>query len=383
MPSQPHKTMTSFASDYNNGAHPLVLQHLVETNSECSLSYGDDIWSRQAREKIRQACQCPDADIFFLVGGTQTNATVIDGVLTGDEGVIAVSTGHINVHESGAIEANGHKIITLPSHDGKMTADDLERFHDSFYADPVYEHMVIPGIVYITLPTELGTIYNKEELEAIFNVSHEFGMLLYVDGARLAYGLMAEGCDFDLPWLAHHCDAFYIGGTKCGALCGEAVVFPNSKFKIISHSVNGSYDKSQNSKLGSAKLGSAFHTPQGFFTHVKAHGALLAKSRLAGVQFDALFTDGLYFRIGQHAIDMAVKLRRIFQRHGYELKPSPTNQQFVVLENAQMQTLMQHVLFETWEPIDGQHTLCRFVTSWATTDDDLQVLDKSLSALNF
>lgn len=354
----------SFESDYNNGAHPEVLRHLVETNTEQSASYGFDVWSESARKKIREACGCPKADIYFLAGGTQANATVIDALLRPYQAVIAVETAHINVHESGAVEASGHKVIALPSHGGKMLAIDLRAYLQRFFADPTWEHMAVPGMVYVTMPTELGSIYNKEELEAIFNVCCEYKMALYIDGARLAYGLMAEGCDFDLSWLAHHCDAFYIGGTKCGALCGEGVVFPNSKCEI------------QNSKSECPS-----GTPQGFFTHVKAHGALLAKSRVAGVQFDALFTDNLYFRIGRHAIDMAMKLRNIFTQHGYELRPSPTNQQFVVLENAQMQALMQRVLFETWEPLDEQHTLCRFVTSWATKESDLQVLEEALKSL--
>ena len=337
----------SFESDYNNGAHPEVLRRLVETNPAQSASYGYDEWSESARTKMRQACECPEADIYMLAGGTQANATVIDALLRPYQAVVAAETAHINVHESGAVEAGGHKVIALPSHEGRMAADDLRRYLQRFFADPTWEHMAVPGMVYVTMPTELGTIYNKEELERIHDVCQEYEMPLYVDGARLAYGLMAEGCDFDLPWLAHHCEAFYIGGTKCGALCGEAVVFPKG-------------------------------APKGFFTHVKAHGALLAKSRVAGVQFDALFTDGLYFRIGRHAIGMAMRLRDIFAKHGLELKPSPTNQQFVVLENEQMQQLMQHVLFETWEPIDDHHTLCRFVTSWATTENELNRLEEAL-----
>ena len=337
----------SFESDYNNGAHPEVLRHLIETNQESSASYGADEWSESARAKIRQAAECAEADIYFLAGGTQANATVIDALLRPYQAVIAVETAHINVHESGAVEASGHKVVTLPSHAGCMKAADLRSYLQRFFADPTWEHMAVPGMVYVTMPTELGTIYNKEELGSIHDVCREYHLPLYVDGARLGYGLMAEGCDFDLPWLARHCDAFYIGGTKVGALCGEAVVFPQG-------------------------------APQGFFTHVKAHGALLAKSRVAGVQFDALFTDGLYFRIGRHAIDMAMKLRDIFLAGGYEVKPSPTNQQFVVLENTEMQRLMEHVLFETWEPIDATHTLCRFVTSWATTEGDLDVLRQSI-----
>lgn len=343
--------MTSFESDYNNGAHSLVLRSLIETNNTKSSSYGSDVWSEQAREKIRQACQTPDADIFFLVGGTQTNTTVIDGVLTGYEGVIAVESGHINVHESGAVEAFGHKVITLPAHDGKMTAEDLRAFHDRFYADSSYEHMVIPGIVYITMPTELGTIYKASEIESIYNLCQEYEIPLFIDGARLGYGLMAEGCDFDLPWLAHHCDVFYIGGTKQGALCGEAVVFPRH------------------------------NAPRHFFNIIKQHGALLAKSRLAGVQFDALFTNNLYFELSKHAIQKAMQLRQLFITAGIPIKESPTNQQFVVLSNDQKQQLMSHVLFETWEPVDTNHTLCRFVTSWATTDEDMKTLEDALHSL--
>lgn len=356
--------MVSFASDYNNGAHPKVLQHLVDTNQERSESYGDDIWSRHAREKIRLACQCPDADIFFLVGGTQTNATVIDGVLTGYEGVIAVSTAHINVHESGAIEANGHKIITLPSHDGKMWAEDLEQFHTSFFADPVYEHMVIPGIVYITLPTELGTMYSAAEIEKLHKLCREYEVPLFVDGARLGYGLMSDECDFDLPWLARHCDVFYIGGTKVGALCGEAVVFP----KLPYIAVDG-------------KTTVVKGAPRHFFNIIKQHGALLAKSRLAGVQFDALFTDGLYFNIARHAIDMAMRLRRIFIDAGFTIRDSSTNQQFIVFDKQQMAQLKRTIDFETWEPIDADHVLCRFVTSWATTEDDLSALADALKQI--
>ena len=343
--------MTSFESDYNNGAHPLVLRRLIETNDTKSSSYGSDVWSEQAREKIRQVCQTPDADIFFLVGGTQTNSTVIDGVLTGYEGVIAVESGHINVHESGAVEAFGHKVITLPAHDGKMSADDLRAFHDRFFADSSYEHMVIPGIVYITMPTELGTIYKASEIEAIYNLCQEYEVPLFVDGARLGYGLMSEGCDFDLAWLAHHCDVFYIGGTKQGALCGEAVVFPRH------------------------------NAPRHFFNIVKQHGALLAKSRLAGVQFDALFTDNLYFDLSKHAINKAMQLRQLFIEAGITIKDSPTNQQFVVLSHDQQQQLMSHVLFETWEPVDDTHNLCRFVTSWATTEEDMKALEDALHSL--
>ena len=342
---------TAFESDYNNGAHPEVLGHLIETNTLQSQSYGFDEWSESARTKIRTACQCPDADIFFLVGGTQANATVIDGMLATYEGVIAVQTAHINVHESGAVEASGHKVITLPSHNGKMTAADLESFLKAFNADPTLEHMVIPGIVYITFPTELGSVYSSAELEDILSVCRRYNLRLFIDGARLGYGLGSEECDFDLPWLARHCDAFYIGGTKVGALCGEAVVFPRG------------------------------NAPRHFMNIVKRHGALLAKSRLAGVQFDALFTDNLYLRIAKHAIEMAMQMRQLFADAGITLRESSTNQQFVELSNKQMNQLMEDVLFETWEPIDEEHMLCRFVTSWATTEKDLKALNTALQNL--
>ena len=342
---------TSFESDYNNGAHPDVICHLLVTNGKQSQSYGFDEWSESARNKIRAACGCPEADIFFLVGGTQANATVIDGMLASYEGVIAVQTAHINVHESGAVEASGHKVITLPSHDGKMSATELEAWLKAFHADPTLEHMVIPGMVYITFPTELGSVYNAAEIEEILSICRRYELKLFIDGARLGYGLASSECDFDLAWLAHHCDAFYIGGTKVGALCGEAVVFPNG------------------------------NAPRHFMNIVKRHGALLAKSRLAGVQFDALFTDNLYLRIAKHAIDMAMKMRQIFVYADIPLRPSSTNQQFVELSNIEMQQLMKYILFETWETIDEEHTLCRFVTSWATTEQDLKALESALETL--
>ena len=218
--------MTSFESDYNNGAHPEILRRLLETNDSQSASYGYDEWSEAARKKIREACQSPDADVYFLVGGTQVNATVIDALLPSYGAVIAVSSAHINVHESGAVEASGHKVITLPSHNGKMLPEDLSGYMQRFYADPTWEHMAFPGMVYITFPTELGTLYSSAEIEQIYATCQKYQIPLFVDGARLGYGLMAEECDIDLPWLARHCDAFYIGGTKVGAFCGEAVVFP-------------------------------------------------------------------------------------------------------------------------------------------------------------
>ena len=334
----------NFECDYNNGAHPEVLRKLVETNGRQSLTYRIDEWSEQARGKIRAACGDASADVFFLVGGTQTNATVIDALLRSHEAVISAECGHINVHEAGAIEQSGHKVIALPACDGKMRTEDLERYMDWFVNDESRDHVAQPGMVYVTFPTEFGTLYTARELQDIHNVCRKYGLKLFVDGARMGYGLAASS-EVTLPFLAQHSDAFYIGGTKVGALCGEAVVFPR----------------------GGA--------PKGFFSIIKQHGALLAKGRLAGIQFDALFTDNLYFNISRHAVSMAMRLKEMMLAKGYRLHiDSPTNQQFFVIENSKMHELEPHVLFTHWEPADEEHTVCRFVTSWATTEEDLQAL---------
>ena len=341
--------MISFECDYNNGAHPKVLQHLIDTNATQSLTYGFDEWTESAKKKIRLACQAPDADIFFLAGGTQANATVIDSMLTTCEAVITADTAHINVHEAGAVEASGHRVIALSSQDGKISADSLELFMQQFENDESRDHLAQPGMVYITFPTEYGTLYQAEEISLIQNVCRKYGLKLFVDGARLGYGLMADNSDISLPWLARHCDAFYIGGTKVGALCGEAVVFP----------------------FGNA--------PRHFFSNVKRHGALLAKGRLIGVQFDALFTDNLYFDISRHAIRMANKLKTVLRDADIPFfLESPTNQQFVILPNQRARQLKQLVDFTLWGPYDEQHMLCRFVTSWATTQKDIEQLRKIL-----
>ena len=334
----------NFECDYNNGAHPEVLRKLVETNGRQSLTYGFDEWSEQARGKIRAACGDASADVFFLVGGTQTNATVIDALLRSHEAVISAECGHINVHEAGAIEQSGHKVIALPACDGKMRTEDLERYMDWFVNDESRDHVAQPGMVYVTFPTEFGTLYTARELQDIHDVCRKYGLKLFVDGARMGYGLAASS-EVTLPFLAQHSDAFYIGGTKVGALCGEAVVFP----------------------CGGA--------PKGFFSIIKQHGALLAKGRLAGIQFDALFTDNLYLNISRHAVSMAMRLKEMMLAKGYRLHiDSPTNQQFFVIENSKMHELEPHVLFTHWEPADEEHTVCRFVTSWATTEEDLQAL---------
>lgn len=341
----------SFESDYNNGCLPEILRRLSETNDEKSSGYGFDPYTERAKDRIRKACDMTEAEVHFLVGGTQTNATAIDSLLQGCEGVLSVDTGHINVHESGAVEAFGHKVLVLPGiAGGKMAASQIDDYMRKFLADKTYPHMVQPGMVYITLPTELGALYSRKELADIYTVCQQYGLRLYVDGARLGYGLMAEGNDIDLPFLAHHCDAFYIGGTKVGALLGEALIYTNTR------------------------------APKYIFTIIKRHGALLAKGRVLGLQFDTLFTDDLYFRVSRHAIDMAQALRKVFAKHGLSLGiDSPTNQQFVILSKEQKQRLAEEIAFEIWEPLPNDHLLCRFVTCWATTEADIAALDEALA----
>lgn len=341
--------MLSFENDYSEGAHEKILKRLADTNYEKLPGYGDDKYCRRAKEKIRELCNCPLADIYFLIGGTQTNKTIIAAMLKPYEGVIAASTGHINVHEAGAIECTGHKVLELAGDDGKLKAVDLKEYLMSFYSDENHEHMVFPGMVYISHPTEYGTLYTKNELSEIAAVCSEYNIPLYLDGARLGYGLMSDGTDVTLPDVAKYCDVFYIGGTKVGAMCGEAVVFTKQ------------------------------NTPSHFITNVKQNGALLAKGRLLGIQFDTLFTDDLYFSISRRAIESANMLKKVFREKGYTFYvDSPTNQIFIVLENNRMEELKEKVAFSYWEKTDANHTVVRFATSWATTDEDVQALIKIL-----
>ena len=341
--------MISFECDYNNGAHPKVLENLVKYNSSKPTPYGFDEFSERAKQKIREAIGMPDAQIFFLTGGTQANATTIDSMLYQYEGVICVGSGHINVHEAGAVEFTEHKIITLPDVQGKMEARVLDRYLDDFMHDGNKDHAVHPGLVYITFPTEFGTLYTAAELRDIYQVCQRYDLPLYIDGARLGYGLMADGNDVTLPYLARHCDVFYIGGTKIGALCGEAVVF------------------------------SGRNAHKHFFSIQKQHGAVIAKGALIGLQFDALFTDGLYFRLSQHAIDMAMQLKQLFQEKGYQFYvDSSTNQQFLVIRNEEVERLGQQVAFTHFGQTDHHHTICRFVTSWATTQEEIDELRSCL-----
>lgn len=341
--------MIHLQSDYNNGTHPTILKHLVETNDLRTQSYGDDLFSNEARRLIREACDAPDSQIWFLAGGTQTNATIIDCLLQPYEGVLCAETAHINVHEAGAVEFTGHKVITLPAHDGKLQTCELQAWLAGYFADETAEHMVRPGMVYITFPTELGTLYTANELAELHQLCKKYSLLLYVDGARLAYGLAASN-DVTLSLLAQMADVFYIGGTKCGALCGEAVVFPHGD------------------------------APKHMLSRIKQHGALLAKSRVVGIQFQTLFSNHLYQEIGGHAVTLAMRLRRHFvQRLGYRpYIESPTNQQFFVIPNSDLKQLHRYIGFEVWCPLDKQNTVCRFVTSWATTEAEIEEIERLL-----
>lgn len=349
---QEEKAMLYFDSDYMEGAHPAILQRLMETNMEHTYGYGKDAYCESTKAKIRTACQCPEAEIYFLVGGTQTNATVIRGFLKPFEGVIAADTGHIGVHEAGAIESGGHKVLTIPHKNGKLEAAAVKHYLERFYQDGSCTHMVQPGMVYISHPTEYGTLYTKEELKALRRVCEEYQLPLFLDGARLGYGLCAPGTDVTLADLAELCDVFYIGGTKVGALFGEAVVFPKK------------------------------NTVPGFFTLMKQQGAVLAKGRLLGIQFDTLFTENLYLKISAHAIEMAMRIKELLTEHGCPLYiNSPTNQQFVVLNAAQREALKDRVSCETWEELENGAAAVRFASSWATKSEDVEELGRILKTL--
>ena len=342
--------LLSFSSDYMEGAVPEILQRLTETNMESTPGYGLDAYCDSAKAKIRKACDAPDADIFFLVGGTQTNATVIDALLRGYQGVISADTGHVSVHEAGAIEFGGHKVLTLPHTKGKISAAQIRALLEAYDHDENRDHTVMPGMVYLSQPTEFGTLYSRSELSEISVLCREKHIPLYVDGARLAYALACPENDVSLKDLASLCDVFYIGGTKCGALFGEAVVIP--KHDTIPH----------------------------FFTTIKQHGALLAKGRLLGLQFDTLFTDGLYERLGVPAQKGAERIRQILTEKGYTLCfDSPTNQSFCIMEDCKLPRLAEQVAYGFWEKYDETHTIIRFATSWATRMEDVEKLGEILA----
>ncbi len=343
------KSKLSFTSDYLEGAYPTILKRLLETNFVKSVGYGLDEFSESARKKIREACDCPKAAVYFLNGGTQTNAVVIDSILKSYQGVVATDIGHISIHEAGAIEFGGHKVLNLPNNYGKISAIEIKSYIENFQQDDNHDHMVEPAMVYISQPTEYGTLYSLKELKAINKVCRNYNLTLYLDGARLAYALACPKNNVSLKDIAELCDVFYIGGTKCGAFLGEAVVIPNPD--LIPH----------------------------FFKIMKQHGALLAKGRLLGIQFDELFTNDLYFKIGHSAIVAANELRNIFKDCGYKLAfDSPTNQIFVILNNKVKENLSAEVEFSFWEKFDDNHTIVRFATSWATNIDDVDKFDKIL-----
>lgn len=341
--------MIYFDSDYMVGAHPEVLKRLNETNGLHTVGYGRDEFTAEARDIILDACGLKDGEVYFMEGGTQTNAVVIDRLLDHNDGVIAADTAHINVHEAGAIEATGHKILTLANHDGKLKAGEIRKYIEDFYKDDTNRYMVRPSMVYISYPTELGTIYSRKELTEISDVCREKGIPLFVDGARLAYGLTADGSDLTLKDIAELSDVFYIGGTKCGALFGEAIVTKRPEL-----------------------------LPR-FDSLIKLHGATLAKGRLLGVQFARLFADGLYERIGEHAVRLAMKMKSGFVSKGYKLyMDSPTNQQFFVLPNDKIEELKKVASFELWGVPGEKETPVRFVTDWATTEEDIDTLLSNL-----
>lgn len=337
--------MLSFESDYIIGAHEKVLEALIKTNSEMLPGYGNDTHTKNAENLIKKSCNSPDSDVFFITGGTQANKTIIATMLKPYEGVIAPTTGHISLHEVGAIEYTGHKVIELPGESGKLSAKTTRQYLETFYGDENNEMMVRPGMIYISHPTEYGTLYTKAELESLRALADEYGMKLFLDGARLGYGLMSRSADLTLPDIARLCHVFYIGGTKVGALCGEAVVFAKGE------------------------------APAHFRSQMKQHGAMLAKGRLLGVQFEALFTDDLYLEISKNAIDRAEELKELFKSKGYKFFiDSPTNQQFIILSDEQMKRISEKCRFCFWESVDDHRCAVRFATSFATTKEDIAAL---------
>lgn len=337
--------MILFNSDYTEGAHPRLMERLMETNLEQTVGYGEDAYCEEAREAIRRVCEAPNADVHFLVGGTQTNFTVISLALRSYQGVICADTGHINVHETGAVEATGHKVLALPGTDGKITAEQVKEAYALHWSDESREHIVQPKMVYISHPTELGTLYTKTELQALHDVCKECGLYLFLDGARLGYGLMAPGTDVTLPDIAALCDVFYIGGTKVGALFGEAVVICNPELK------------------------------NDFRYGIKQHGGMLAKGRLLGVQFLELFKDGLYFEIAKHAIDMSMLLKNELTKKGYHFyMDSVTNQQFIIIDDKKLEEIRKKYGVTYQIRCDDTHSVIRLCTSWATREEDVKAL---------
>ncbi len=344
--------MIYFNCDYLEGGHPKILEKMMQTNMEQLTGYSTDPYCDSAREKIRRACGREDADVRFLVGGTQTNLIAIASILKPYQGVLAAKDGHIACHETGAIEATGHKVLPIPCVDGKITGDEVREYCKSHDIDTMREHMVEPGMVYISYPTEIGTLYSKEELIDLHEACSECHIPLYIDGARMGYGLMSPAADVTLSDIANLCDMFYIGGTKCGAIMGEALVILNPELK------------------------------EGFRYLIKQHGGLLAKGRFLGLQFDVLFEDNLYYDICKKAVDQAISIRRAFEQKGIAVDgDSMTNQQFPILTHEQMEALSKKYAYEIWERREDGMTVVRFCTSWATKDENVQALIADIAAL--
>lgn len=343
--------MIYFNSDYLEGAHPHIMELMHETNMVQTTGYGEDEYCEKARTLIKEACQAPDALVQFLVGGTQTNMTVISAALRPHQGVLCATSGHINVHETGSIESYGHKVLTLPSEDGKITAAQVRQYVNVHRQDPSFEHMVQPGMVYISHPTETGTSYNKAELTALSETCRELGIYLFLDGARLAYGLAAFDSDLDLPTIAKLCDVFYIGGTKCGALMGEAVVITHEDLK------------------------------KDFRYIIKQKGGMFAKGRLLGIQFIGLFENGLYEEVGRHTIRLADKLRAAIRELGIPFfNENTTNQIFIVLEDSKIAEISKNFSLGYTERVDETHSVMRICTSWATKEENVDALIEALRA---
>lgn len=335
--------MIAFNCDYNEGAHPRILEVLSKTNMEQTPGYGEDIYCEEARKIIKELCKAPNAAVHFMVGGTQANLTVISSALRPHQAVLCASTGHINVHETGAIEACGHKVMTIPSEDGKIYADQVKEVYTLHINDESFEHTTQPKMVYISNPTELGTLYTKKEIEDLRTVCDECGMFLYLDGARLGYGLCAGENDLDLETIANKCDVFYIGGTKVGALFGEAVVICNPVLQ------------------------------EDFRYIIKQKGGMLAKGRLLGLQFLELFKDGLYFEISNHAIELAMRLKDGLKELGYKfLLDSTTNQQFVIVEDKKLECLKEKYMYTYQGKYNETSSVIRLCTSWATKEENVE-----------
>lgn len=343
--------MIRFESDYTQGAVPEIIEAITKTNMEMTPGYGKDEYCLSAAKKIKTELECESADIHFLVGGTQTNLTFISSVMRPYQAVICADTGHINVHECGSIEACGTKLLQIPSADGTIKAAEIERLALDHWEDTNREHAVQPGLVYISFPTENGTLYTKKELADIYAVCKKYGMILYIDGARLGYGLASDENDLEMRDFAKLCDAFYIGGTKVGALFGEALVIIDDSCK------------------------------KDFRYMIKQKGAMFAKGRLLGLQFDSLFTDGLYYRISHHAVSLAAKIRKAFEDKGIEmLYDSPTNQQFPILTREQEKILGERFAYSPWCKA-GDKNAVRFCTSWATDEKDVDMLVEAINKL--